>query len=293
MTAPWWAAFPPLSARVPCGAATHQLRWAGGELTAADHADAESELVLAALGGEAAGCVQMIQAWNGHCDDPDVLALGPRGARDKLARRDAGDVMPRSGWSGRTVSSRPMAMAYSSTVTMSLGTSSIRIKSGRPADPATARRAELLELFRLGRGFQFRLAAVVAANLAVRQATATAVPRAELTAELTAALSGRFAPAAASWLGIGPDDVDVTGYDGAGWGELALAGGRLRAALPAGCLASVWAPGIAVIGRRLVVEVTGGSWPVLEVRAVRHPGSEPEPMRITRRAGRWMRKGAR
>jgi len=64
-------------------------------------------------------------------------------------------------------------------------------------------------------------------------------------------------------------------------------GGDLSAALPVGWLASVWAPGLAVVGGRLVVEVTGGSWPVLQVRSVSQPGREPEPGTATRRRRGW------
>jgi hypothetical protein len=283
MKAPWWAAFPPVTARVSCGSARHRLRWENGQLTAADHPEGESELVLAALGGEAPGCITMIQAWNSQADNLDVLATGPRTARDKIAVPEASGLLP-LGRGGATFS-RPMVAASSSTLTMT-----VRTGAGRAAartavrrkrqDPAADRLLGLFELFKLGVGFQFRLMATVAANLAGR-------PDAYRPA-LAAALTGRFAPAAASWLGLDPAKVEVTGHEGDGWGELALSNGRLRASLPVGWLASVWAPGLAVTGGRLVTEVVSGTWPVLEVRAIVHPGTEPVPARVTRRAGRWV-----
>ncbi len=56
-----------------------------GRLSAAGHADADGELVLAALGGDKAECVAMLEAWGAHAADLDVLALGPRSPADELA----------------------------------------------------------------------------------------------------------------------------------------------------------------------------------------------------------------
>ena len=85
MSVPWWAALRPAQGRIRCGTGQHLLRWADGELTAANHADAEGELVLAALGGDRAECVAMLEAWGAHAADLDVLALGPRSSADELA----------------------------------------------------------------------------------------------------------------------------------------------------------------------------------------------------------------
>jgi len=56
VSAPWWAALCPAQSRISCGTGKHLIRWADGQLTAADHADAEGELVLAALGGDKSEC---------------------------------------------------------------------------------------------------------------------------------------------------------------------------------------------------------------------------------------------
>ena len=82
---PWWAALPPAETRIRCGPGEHVLRWADGRLQALDHDDIEGDLVLAALGGDKAGCVAMLEAWGTHADDLDVLALGPRSPADELA----------------------------------------------------------------------------------------------------------------------------------------------------------------------------------------------------------------
>ena len=84
VSSPWWAAFPPAEARIRCGAGEHLLRWADGRLSSAAHDDTEGELVLAALGGDKAECVAMLEAWGAHADDLDVLALGPRSPADEL-----------------------------------------------------------------------------------------------------------------------------------------------------------------------------------------------------------------
>jgi hypothetical protein len=96
VTAPWWAALPPVTAKTGCGGRTHTLRWAEGRLTAPDHPDAESELVLGALGGEQPRCIELVRAWGEHGDDLDALAIGPRTAADELDL-PIEDPMPR-GW---------------------------------------------------------------------------------------------------------------------------------------------------------------------------------------------------
>jgi hypothetical protein len=81
---PWWALLPPAQAEVSCGDQTHRLLWAEGRLTAADHPDAEGELVLAALGGDRSECVDVAGWWGARRDDLEVLAVGPRSAADEL-----------------------------------------------------------------------------------------------------------------------------------------------------------------------------------------------------------------
>lgn len=84
MTSLWWAAFGPAEASVGCGSGQHRLRWAGGAVDAVDHPDAEGELVIAALGGAATPCLDLVRVWGSHCDDLTVLAVGPRSADDQL-----------------------------------------------------------------------------------------------------------------------------------------------------------------------------------------------------------------
>jgi hypothetical protein len=143
-------------------------------------------------------------------------------------------------------------------------------------------RAELIRLLAFGQPFQFRLSATVAHAWSADGEQAGRAERARPA--LTAALAGRLAPAAADWRDIDPDEVEVTVHDGAGWGELALTKtgetSRLRARLPVGWLASVWAPGFAVVDGHLVVSVLDAAWPTARVLAVRSPGQEPAELSI-------------
>jgi hypothetical protein len=109
---------------------------------------------------------------------------------------------------------------------------------------------------------------------------------------LVAAVAGRLAPVAERWLGIDPDQVVVTLHDGPGWGSAELTGRearrRLRVSLPAGWLASVWACGLALTGRHLVVAVEQPGWPQARVLGLRAPGAVPELLEVGQGAdGTW------
>ena len=157
------------------------------------------------------------------------------------------------------------------------------------SDADLAARIELIRLLALGSPFQFRLSAAVAHAWSADGATKERGRRARPA--LTAALASRVAPAAGHWLGVDPDEVEVTVHDEAGWGELALTerggSGQLRARLPVGWLASVWAPGFAVVDGRLVVSVLDAAWPTARVLAVRSPGQDPAELTIRDDGGHW------
>jgi hypothetical protein len=144
-------------------------------------------------------------------------------------------------------------------------------------------RFELLELLALGPEFQFRLSGAAAAAWA---ADDRAQERAERRPELTAALTGRFAPAAAEWLGIDPDAVTITPHEGPGWGTLSVSGDgesrRLTGALPVGWLADVWACGLTLADGHLVVGVIEPGHPRARVLALPEPGVDPVPLEINR-----------
>jgi hypothetical protein len=160
--------------------------------------------------------------------------------------------------------------------------------SGRNLRPGQDRQLELLSLLALGTPFQLRLsAAVVAAWSDGRPGHDQAAAR----PALTAALTGRLAPVAAAWLGMNPDLVEAVVHAGDGWGELTAAGAgdqrRLSAALPASWLASVWAPGLALVGGHLVLAVQEAAWPRARVLALAQPGADPAVLDIRSDAGHW------
>jgi len=320
VTPPWWAAFPATEATIRCGTGEHVLRWADGQLSAASHADAEGELVLAALGGDRAECVAILEAWGAHAADLDVLALGPRSPGDELAvtwelvdelRALSGPAArsvpmrpgPAPGPSSRgpgtapgPAGSRPRAYAAPGTgppVGSRPMARPIRGLPGRRLSPeqerARAQRVELLSVFALGRAFQLRLSAQVASAWSAGAPAGTPNRPGSARPALTAALAGRLAPAAGPWLGLDPDAVRATMHEGPGWGRVARDGPGLRAALPLSWLARVWAPGFPVVDGHLVVDVLEVSWPKVQVLGLPAPGAEPAVLSIQSDGEHWSR----
>jgi hypothetical protein len=164
-----------------------------------------------------------------------------------------------------------------------------RQRAADEAERAAARRRELLSLLALGAEFQLRLSATVAAAWA--DGGSRAGDRAAGRPALVAALTGRLAPAAQSWLGIDPGQVDAVLHEDTDWGRLALSGTgsgrRLRAALPVGWLASVWAAGLAVTAGHLIVEVREAAWPEVVVLGVPEPGAEPVTLKVRAGSDGW------
>jgi len=274
---PWFTCLPSCETDVPCGAGRHTVGWEAGSLRLPSHPDAEGELVLAALGGEKARCVELAEAWARHAGDLSVLAVGPRGPADEIA----------VGWDDVVAAAQDVP-----------GPRRIRVPGlASPPGPTLARvsarhrqmqeemlaahrrRTDMLSLLALGYGFQVRLIGQVAAAHADRPDGGEGVRPA-----LVAAIAGRLALVAEAWLGIDPDQVEVSLHHGPGWGSAELAGRgqdrRLRVSLPAGWLASVWACGLARVGRHLVVAVERPGWPDARVLGLRAPGAEPEPLDV-------------
>jgi hypothetical protein len=295
---PWWQALPALETWVPCGDGRHPVRWADGTLSLSAHPDPEAEAVLAALGGDQAPCLEVAQTWHRHSSDLDWFMAGPRGPDDKIGVSwdyvQEFRTAPPGGWLtrqalGGPVGSRPMIRARRPSGLPHRGTGGW---SGLGSPPGTGGRADELERLRadrlemlillaLGPAFQLALSGTIAARWAAGGARA-----AEVSARwpaLEPALAGRLAPAAASWLGLDPDQVDASLLERSpeltGWGALELtgtgAGRRLHATLPVSWLATVWAPGLAVVAGHLVVAVEQATWPDATVLAVPAPGQPP------------------
>jgi hypothetical protein len=345
VNAPWWAAFGPTEASLSCGDAKHRLRWAEGKLHALDHADAEGELVLAALGGDTSPCLDVVSAWGGRSDDLTVLAVGPRSHTDAVTIPAAvlDEVDGLSDPAGQGQPGRGNLVAYrrrsahasfgtaggmstiaQATYRFSPGSSPrplprhllrqaalrrarLRARSGgwtgyRPLHgarmlpfgwrgaEADQARLELIRLLALGTPFQFRLCAAVAHAWSADGERASRAEQARPA--LTAALAGRLAPAASQWLGIDPDEVEVAFCDGPGWGEITRTtvdgNARLLAGFPVAWLAKVWAPGFAVVGSHLVVDVLRADWPQASVLALRSPGQDPVQLDIGQEQGHWI-----
>ena len=129
MTSPWWAAFGPAETALDCGAGRHRICWSDGTLVPVDHPDAEGELVLAALGGDATPCLDLVRLWGQHSDDLTVFSIGPRSADDKLTITSATlDELPARqhgtglfsvgrGWSGRRLCQHVAALGAQAAVT--------------------------------------------------------------------------------------------------------------------------------------------------------------------------------
>jgi hypothetical protein len=322
VSTPWWSALGPAQTEVTCGDEQHLIRWSQGRLLTPAHPDAESELVLAALGGGAPPCVELLQTWGAHADDLAVLAVGPRSADDRIDVSAPGSDeqlgWPRPAflrardWSNprgealfrRTAQRRRLALTAraatpahrgqaGSRPMMPAGTSALAYSSrvvgpGPGPDPALertrARQAELRTLLALGTEFQWRLTGTVAAAWAQPQA---GHDQAAAGPALTAALAGRLAPVVQAWLGLEPGQVTASLHHGPGWGSLGTTSDGLAAALPADWLARIWAPGLALVAGHLVVAVPEAAWPRATVLALARPGTEPAELAVHWTAGHW------
>ena len=286
----WFDCLPSCEAHVPCGQGRHIVRWEAGALRLLSHADPEAELVLAALGGEKARCVELAQAWGRHAEDLSVLAIGPRGPADEIAVSwDDVDAAAQASAAGPPFGqARPMAMRVASPLPAAAQARAQARQQQRMQDRerAARRRNDILSLLALGYGFQVRLIGQVAEAHADRPDEAMATVRPPLVAAITA----RLAPVAEEWLGIDPDQVVVSLQRGPGWGSVEMTGRgeqrRLRVSLPAGWLARVWAAGLALTGRHLTVGVQRASWPDARVLALRAPGTEPALLDVHASSGR-------
>ena len=284
---PWFSCLGSCQTPVPCGQGRHTFGWEAGAIRLCAHPDAEGELVLAALGGDKPRCIELAQAWARHADDLSVLAIGPRGSADRITVNwddvtAAEQATPVRGPVRGPGGGRPTALGQLASPPPGglAAVSARRQQQEYDAEQAAIRRNDMLSLLALGYGFQVRLAGQVAAAHAERLDE-------RVRPALTAAITGRLALVAAEWIGIDPDQVQVSLHSGPGWGSTELTGRgeerRLRVSLPARWLAAVWACGLALAGGHLVVAVAQGGWPGARVLGVRAPGEEPVPLDVRAR----------
>ena len=292
---PWFDCLPSCEAQVPCGPGWHTVRWEAGQLQLPEHPDAQAELVLAALGGEKAGCVRLAEAWGRHTSDLPVLAIGPRGPADEIAVgwpdvQAADERGSAAGFGGPHGPVPAVLGPLASPPTVAGLRARHQQQAQAEAGQARLRRHDMLSLLALGYGFQVRLAGQVAAAHAD-------APGATARPALVAAITGRLAPVAEQWLGIDPDQVAVSLHHGPGWGQAELTGHgdqrRLQVALPASWLARVWACGLALTSGHLVVAVERAGWPQARVLALRAPGADPVPLDVHARGAGQDRPGLR
>ena len=293
---PWFTGLPGCETEVPCGPGVHTVQWEAGSLRLPSHADVEGELVLAALGGDRARCVELAEAWARHADDLSVLAIGPRGPADEITVgwEDVIEAAQAGQWIGSAPATgrrtgpmqpgppQPGQLASQPGPTMARVAARQR-KMQEDVLATQRRRNDILSLLALGYGFQCRLIGQVAATHAARLAEGTGGAE-RVRPALVAGIAGRLAPVAEAWLGIDPDQVVADLHRGPGWGSVELTGRgadrRLRVSLPAGWLAAVWACGLTRVGRYLVVGVEQPGWPRARVLALRSPGAEPEALDV-------------
>ena len=168
----WFDSLPSCETQVPCGEGRHPVRWEGGSLLLPEHPDVEGELVLAALGGEKAGCVEVAEAWQRHGADLSVLAIGPRHPADEIvvgwddvAAARPGPVglpgAPRPGGSAGLAQHGPMRRPGARPASMA-ALSGRRQQMQAELERVQRRRNDMLSLLALGYGFQVRLAGQVA-----------------------------------------------------------------------------------------------------------------------------------
>ncbi len=272
MTLPWWTAVPAAQATLACGEATHRLIWADGTLTAPGHADPDGERALAALGGEPLACIAMLDAWQHHAEDPNVLLLSSRGPADLIA---VPEEMPHQLARGRLRPPNPPAGRSFGSLTM------IASAGRRLPAPDVDNEAQLARLLALGGGLGRRLDATVAAHWRERLLAADAEIN-RVRARLHAALYGRVLSTLGGWLGQREVALALELAPEAASPSLRRAAdGSLAAALPFGWLVEVWARGLEVVWGRFCLNATttdGHEW---KLRTVGPELDEPTVLTVT------------
>lgn len=282
MTA-WWTGLPAAQATVTCGEHAHRLRWERGRLRALDHGDADDERALAALGGEPVPCIELLDAWRRHRDNPLALVLAPRAPGDVL-RVDADAWRPGPGGGHGWVSYAGPARA---SVQLIAGRGAGRSAGGASTGRRSRRTdAELVRLLTLGGGIPERLVATVAATWARRlggggrdRADGRAVARTR--PQLRAALHGRVTATLRTWLGE-PDLRVETAMDPADAPRsLARTGDGVAARLPFAWLPEVWCRAQPTIYGRFVLGADTADGVTWRLDTVGPDLGDPEPVTLT------------
>ena len=256
MNSEWWTGVPAAQTTLSCSDTTHRLVWNAGVLTAPDHSDPEGERALAALGGERLACIEVLDAWQRHVEDPKMLLLSSRGPGDLI--RAPGDDPRRM-----LVRRPPMA-------TRTRGGSAIAVSMmggpGQTSGPDDD--AQLARLLALGGGLSRRLDGTVAAYWRDRLRTADAETD-RLQSQLHAALYGRVLATVGGWLGQREPTLNLQLASESASPLLRHdTDGAITAVLPFGWLVEVWARGLDVVWGRFCLGATtadGRLWELLTV----------------------------
>lgn len=272
---PWWSGVGATAMSVHCGGSQHRLRWAHGQLLAADHPDADRERALVALGGERVACLELFDAFTAHSDDLDLLVLASRGPSDRLLGPEPGEGVRYSG--GYSRGSTHTAISYGSRparrggpVRSGRGWAMYRpLNSGSLPYPGFAPEDEgfgVAALANLGGGLTDRLVATVMATWTERIRDADdRVPAA--TPALHAALYGRVLTTIRSMTSQ-PNPLDLVMVRADAPRSIILEDGRIRCALPFSWLSDVWAKGLATAVGHLCLQVEAAdddAWHLLVV----------------------------
>jgi hypothetical protein len=261
VSTPWWQGIPSVDATLECSKTQHRLQWQAGQLSALDHADAEGERVLAAIGGERCACIEFLDIWARHSDDLRVLTLASRGTGDRpeltddhlqhgfLATTQLGTaqhlrrVQPgrQAGWVGRApLSGTTRARAVFTTAQATAG--------GPPGQtqPQFPQEEEVLSVLAVSPTLWDRLVDTVLATWADRLSTSGRGYAAQQPA-LTAALFGRAGSAIRHWHNDPSLVVSLEMISAEQPALLLRQPEGIRAQLPFRWLIDIWAMGLAVV----------------------------------------------
>src|SRR5579875_4181839 len=70
--------------QVECSGTMHTVAVQDGRLVTLDHPTPDRERTLMGLGGDPIACIGLLDAWDRHCDDLEVLVLASRGPGDDV-----------------------------------------------------------------------------------------------------------------------------------------------------------------------------------------------------------------
>ena len=246
----WWEGHAPIDVGLLVGTGpaerdVHRLRWAEGTMSALEHADLDSELALAALGGGRCLCLDVVSLWRHEEHGLDVLAAARRHPDehivvDDYTVREADAALRR--WSQHRAAIVDQLRVAGDTA----GITRIEAVAAQ-AETAVRRRLGLVRLLALEPALVDRLQLTALASAEVRWFDEGF--RHANEDRLAAALVGRAGPALTA-AGLFPQRI-----------ELAAPGAEVEvnsdvARFPLSWLTNVWGRGVAVDNGRIVAEVT-------------------------------------